>query len=67
MPVRTVVGELWRERKDDIVAACAPTQVDEMDILACALADVLRGGALVHSDDRNLLGKRISSKAKIMS
>ena len=62
--VRTVVGELWRERKDDIVVACAPTQVDEMDALAWALADTLRGGALLHPDDTNRLGKRVATKAK---
>lgn len=62
--VRAVISELWGERKHDIVAACAPTAIDEMDALAWALADTLRGGALLHPADTNRLGKRVASKAK---
>ena len=64
LDVRTVIGELWNERKQDIVAACAPTAIDEMDTLAWALADALRGGPLLHPADTNRLGKRVASKAK---
>ena len=72
LDVRKVVGDLWRDRRDDIIAACkgyihrsdGSTSIDEMDVLAWAIADTLRGGALLHADDTNKLGKRVAAKAK---
>ena len=64
LDVRTVINELWRARRSEIIAACHPTQIDEMDALAWVLTDVLRGGALLHPSVTNGLGKRVDSKAK---
>ena len=64
LDLRGAVGRLWDDAQDAIKSACAPTPVDEMDVLAWAAADALRGGALLHPTVTNLFGKRLASKAK---
>jgi hypothetical protein len=62
LAVREVVGELWQARETDIRAACAPQLIDEVDVLALVIADAL-GRPLLHSADRNAVGKRVESCA----
>ena len=68
--VRTVVSKLWRDSQDEIKRRCISWQkdglIDKMDVLAMALNDALRGGALLHKDDTNLFGKRIAQRAKVV-
>ena len=60
--VRDVVSKLWATQRDDIIAACAPQLIDEIDVLAYLMADAL-GRPLLHPDDTNAVGKRIASCA----
>ena len=62
LAVRDVGGKLWEAREDDIKAACAPEQIDEVDLLALVIADAL-GRPLLHFDDRNAVGKRVEACA----
>eukprot|EP00966_Prymnesium_polylepis_P321987 7378258-Prymnesium_polylepis.1 len=54
---RYAILRLWSERQDDIRAACAPQQIDEMDCYGYLLADIL-GRPLLHADDAGDVGRR---------
>ena len=62
--VRRVVNQLWKAREHDIRRSCGPYLptglIDEVDVLAYAVADVL-GRPLLHPDDTNLFGKRVAT------
>jgi len=62
--LRRAVFEVWKARKDDIIAVCAPHVptglVDEMDLIGWLIADAL-GQPLLHPDDTNAVGKRVGA------
>jgi hypothetical protein len=60
--VRGVVETLWAARQDGIKAACAPTLIDEVDVLAYLIADAL-GRPLLSRAYTNDVGRRVHSCA----
>ena len=53
----------WRVHAAAVNARCAPSPIDETDMLGFLGADMFRPGALLHPDDANVVGKRMHVQA----
>lgn len=53
----------WRVHGAAVKARCAPSPIDQMDMLDFLGGDMFGPGALLHLEDANIVGKRMQVQA----